>query len=84
MSLLWVLRKFIDPVQHREETEELRRKREAIPPDVDPDLLESAAPPPPKPDTRRWRCRVCGHQSGDGRYCPTCLADTMRPFVSSK
>lgn len=84
MSLVWLLRKFVDPVQHREDAEELRRKREAIPPDIDPDLVDAAAPPPPKADGRRWRCRVCAHESGDGSYCPTCLADTMKQIPSSK
>jgi hypothetical protein len=78
MSLLWLLRKFVDPIQ------ELRRKREAIPPDVDPDLIDNPVLPPPKADTRRFRCRVCAHESSDGSYCPSCLADTMKPIVSSR
>lgn len=24
-------------------------------------------------------CRVCGYQGPERHYCPTCLADTMRP-----
>lgn len=28
---------------------------------------------------RAYRCHVCAFESEDPSFCPTCLADTMRP-----
>ena len=76
MSMLDVLLRYIDdPVQYMRRQQELRRKREALPPEVDEDEIEMAElPPEPKVPVRE--CRVCQHRGVD-RFCPTCLAETM-------
>jgi hypothetical protein len=82
MSLLWELRRFIDPIDFRKEDEERRRARECLPPDVDPDQPDQIArgiAPTVNAPPARFACRVCGHRSTDASYCPECLADTMRP-----
>lgn len=33
-------------------------------------------------DPPTFECRVCGYQWQERGYCPTCLADTMRPLTS--
>jgi hypothetical protein len=65
MSLLWLFRKFVDPIEHRQEELDRQRKREVRPADPSPD------------DGKRFRCRICEHESPSRAYCPTCLADTM-------
>ena len=37
-------------------------------------MAQTPAGPPPT-----FECRVCGYVGAAGRYCPHCLADTMRP-----
>ncbi len=77
MSILDSLLRFIDPVQHRLQQEERRRKREAIPPEVDGDDVE-LPPPRPRAAVAPLTCRVCGYTGGpEYRYCPRCLAETM-------
>ncbi|HUS67444.1 MAG TPA: hypothetical protein VMZ28_23065 [Kofleriaceae bacterium] len=63
--MLWLFKRFVDPVAHRQESEEHRKKREVKPAEAAPDVL--------------YRCRVCAYQSNAGEYCPTCLAATMEP-----
>lgn len=79
MSILDSLRRLVDPVEHRKQEAEKRRKREAIPPEVNPDevdvkLPEARAAAEPSP----LSCSVCGHE-GKGAFCPVCLAETMKP-----
>jgi hypothetical protein len=77
MSLLDTLLKIIDPIHHRQMQEDRRRKREALPPDVDEDEIDDEVAPRP---TRAplMECRVCHHR-GTGQFCPDCLAQTMVP-----
>ncbi len=65
MSILRSLLRFVDPIAHRQKTDEERRK--------------TTAPAPSKtPDAERRVCRVCAYE-GTGRFCPRCLAETMEP-----
>lgn len=75
MSILEPLLRFIDINTHRLQQEERRRQREAIPPDFDPDELDTAPDAAPTV-VRELVCKVC-HERGVGRYCMTCLAETM-------
>jgi hypothetical protein len=76
MSMLDVLLKYIDdPVQYLRRQAELRRKREAVPPEVDEDEIELPSLPR-EPRVPLRECRVCQHRGHD-RFCPTCLAETM-------
>ena len=63
MSIIQSLTKLVDPVQAKEQAEELRKAREQ------PKREHSGDPP-------RFSCRICGHVSEDKAYCPECLADT--------
>jgi rubrerythrin len=76
MSILYSLRKWIDPNAWRDEQEDLRRQREDWPPEVDPDEVDTA-PPPPLRASIEYRCRICGYEGQGGEFCPTCLASTM-------
>jgi hypothetical protein len=67
MSLLWLFRKFVDPVGHAVEERDRHIKREVKPADEAKD-----DPPPPLA-----RCRICSYESTSREYCPSCLADTM-------
>jgi hypothetical protein len=75
--MLDLLRRFIDSIEYRKEEAEKRRKREALPPDQDPDLVDVVVPPSPAgaPEPTLV-CRICAH-AGTGPYCPVCLAETM-------
>jgi hypothetical protein len=65
MSILRTLLRFVDPIAHRQKTEEERRK--------------AATPAPRKArDPEARVCRVCAYE-GTGRFCPRCLAETMEP-----
>jgi hypothetical protein len=77
MSILDTLLKFIDPIEHHKKQEDRRRKREALPPDVDPDEIDEVLA---RPAARAplMECRVCHHR-GTGKFCPDCLAQTMVP-----
>jgi rubrerythrin len=33
-------------------------------------------------DPPMYRCRVCGLEAPIRHYCPTCLADTMKPIAA--
>jgi hypothetical protein len=77
--MLWLFKKFFDPNTAREEQEDLRRQREDWPPDVSPDDVDLEHEQTEAPPERR-RCRVCGHEAEDVKFCPTCLAETMVPI----
>jgi hypothetical protein len=74
MSILWSLRKLVDP--ERRALEETDRRIERERPRAESD---GATPPEAGPPTHE--CRVCGYLGRDGSYCPTCLAGTMRPIA---
>ena len=76
-AMLYLFRRLIDSIEARKEAAELRRKREAIPPDVDPDEIDVVVPARQDAEPNR-ACRLCGF-TGKERYCPTCLAETMEP-----
>lgn len=78
MSILYTLRRWIDPNAWRDEQEDLRRQREDWPPDVEPDDVDTA-PPPPTRARIEYRCRICDYTSERGEFCPHCLASTMQP-----
>jgi rubrerythrin len=65
MGIVESLTKLVDPAAAREREEERRVARE-IP------KKETAVAPPD-----RFECRVCGHRSAEGPFCPVCLAGTM-------
>jgi hypothetical protein len=77
MSMFWALLRYIDPVQHRQREEALRRQREDWPPDCEPDETD-LTPPALQAEASRHRCRVCGYEGGEREFCPTCLAGTMQ------
>jgi len=69
MSIIETLKKLVDPVRARQEEIERRADRER------PSRDDEGGPPP-----RRHRCRVCGLEDTAARFCPHCLAETMRPL----
>lgn len=77
MSLIWTLRKFVDPLAWLREDAEKRSAREDKPGEPKDGgggvRVEEVARPP-----ETWACRVCSYESGSGAYCPVCLADTMQ------
>ena len=81
VSLLWVLRKYIDSISQREEEAKQRRQREAWPADLSPDDTDIVIEDQPDKASERFRCRLCGHESADGAYCPDCLAPTMEKLL---
>jgi rubrerythrin len=78
MSLMWTLRKWIDP-EYRRDEEERRRLRETLMPEEpggpgdDPPIREVPA------KHAHFHCRVCGHRGNEPEFCPRCLAGTMQP-----
>jgi rubrerythrin len=70
MSIVESLIKLVDPAQAQAREEERRVAREQP-------KRDDAAPP-------LFVCRVCGHRSADGSYCPSCLADTMERAPSAR
>jgi hypothetical protein len=80
MSLLWLLRKYADPIAWQNEETSRRTKREVRPKEGDPDLT-GILPPPQSPRKKpRFVCRVCGEIGEASDFCATCLAGTMEPF----
>jgi hypothetical protein len=78
MSMLHLLRKYIDSIQFRQVEEESRRKREVKPPESDDDFVGVLPPPPAVKGAPLLTCRVCGYQAETRHpYCPRCLAETM-------
>ena len=76
MSLLWLFKRFVDPAGHHDEEEERRRQREVMPPEVADGKFDVTVPPPQE-RAERYRCRVCGAEANERKFCGTCLADTM-------
>jgi hypothetical protein len=74
-AFLWLF----DRIAWRQKQSERERKRNVIPPDVDPDevevRVESSTKTPP-----HLACRVCG-ELGRDRFCLRCLAETMEPVA---
>ncbi|MBU1220529.1 hypothetical protein KKF34_02105 [Myxococcota bacterium] len=69
MSIVYTLKKLVDPVRVR--MEETERKR----------LVEVGESE--KSEDAKYRCRVCGLESRSNEYCPACLADTMETVRQS-
>ena len=69
MSLIYSLKKIVDPNAARFEEARNRRLREEVKRADEGD------------DT--YRCRVCGFVSKSVEYCPSCLADTMERYQIS-
>jgi len=76
MSIIWTLRKLVDPIAHREAQAAQERDRKHA---RRQGLGEGGDTPPTATaeTSRRFECRVCGHRSADEEYCPRCLAATM-------
>jgi rubrerythrin len=66
MSILTSFKKLVDPETARIEEAERKAQREMPKRDA-------------SGDGPAYQCKICGHLSDDAAYCPTCLADTMRP-----
>ena len=75
--MLWGLLRYLDPIAHRKRQEDLRRQREDWPPDINPDDTDVTLPPESTVE-RKLTCRICGHADSEPRFCPVCLAETMR------
>jgi rubrerythrin len=75
--MLWALLRYLDPIAHRKRQEDLRRQREDWPPDINPDDTDLTLPPESTVE-RKLKCRICGHVGPEPRFCPVCLAETMR------
>lgn len=71
MSIVWTLRKYIDSIEHREAEAAQRRDRRVARRQGLSTGGEGNA------EVQPYACRVCGHRSTDGAYCPHCLAETM-------
>ena len=78
MSIIWTLKKLVDPIAHRQEAAALKKEREQ------PRYSMAGDPPDPGAagEEHPHVCTFCGHESREPEYCPVCLADTMRPVVS--
>jgi hypothetical protein len=83
MSIVWSLKKLFDPAAHTWEEGEKHAEREHPDDDdsSDPPRIEMApgGATAGKSAPERYQCRICGHTSTEGPYCPECLADTMKP-----
>ncbi len=79
--MLWLFRRFTDPVAHREVEEDRRRQRENVPPDADGASGGEVILPARDDPQRRFTCRVCQVsvqlRADDPRYCAGCLAETL-------
>jgi hypothetical protein len=64
MGIIESLTKLVDPVAARAREEELKVTRGT------PKKENAGAPP-------ELICRICGHRSAEGPFCPVCLAETM-------
>jgi len=80
MSIIYTLKKIVDPIAAREEDAQLKKAREEA-------RQQQSGDPPSPPGAgpggaaapSRFRCRCCGVEDAQGAYCPGCLADTMEP-----
>jgi rubrerythrin len=71
VSIVWTLRKLVDPIAHQTEEAQNERDRTHAQRQAVGDGDDGQGP------LTGYECRVCGYQAGDGAYCPKCLADTM-------
>jgi lipopolysaccharide biosynthesis regulator YciM len=79
MSMLHLLRKWIDIIEYRKVEDEKRRKAEVRPTAADDDeFVGVMVEPPGDGPAPKMTCRVCGYQAETRHpYCPRCLAETM-------
>jgi hypothetical protein len=66
VSIIESLTKLVDPMAAREREAERERLRAGS--------QQTPAGPP-----KTFECRVCGYLGPEPSYCPSCLAETMRP-----
>jgi hypothetical protein len=66
MSIIESWKRLVDPAGAREDAAERERLRQ-------PARQTESGPPP------TFECRVCGHLGPEPAFCPSCLAQTMRP-----
>jgi rubrerythrin len=69
MSPIWSLERLFEPpasIEAREREKLAARRREEDGGEADPPTFV---------------CRVCGFEWQERGYCPSCLADTMKPVV---
>jgi hypothetical protein len=59
----------------------LDKNDERLNKELDPTSASGEGPKSPglevKEGERHFRCRICGREETQARYCPDCLADTM-------
>jgi len=79
MSLLWSLRKYVDSIEHRQQEDDRKKKREVRPAEADGADGEVELVPKVNARIVDGACRVCGYEGDAKSYCPTCLAETMEP-----
>jgi hypothetical protein len=83
VSLLWLFKKYVDPIAHRQEEEDHRRQRENLPPDADGSVGGEVILPTHERPARLHRCRVCHAEvqlpPDEPPYCTACLAETLEP-----
>jgi hypothetical protein len=70
VGIIESLTKLVDPAAAHAREGELKIVRET------PKRDDTSAPP-------ELICRVCGHRSAQGPFCPVCLAETMERVPSS-
>lgn len=78
MSVLRSLYRLIDPIEHRRQAAEEKRKREALPPDFNPTEIEEPPARRPAKKGATYVCTVCGGV-GDDEFCLECLSGTREP-----
>ena len=71
MSIVYTLKKLVDPIRAYKEQAEHRGHLEQA-------SQQEAREPP------TFGCRLCGYRHTDGSYCPECLADTMQPASGTR
>ena len=69
MGIIESLTKLVDPAAARAREEELKVTR------ATPKRDDTSASP-------ELVCRICGHRSAQGPFCPVCLAETMERVPS--
>ena len=79
MSILYLLRKYVDPIQFQQQEEEKRRKLETRQAEEAGDDGEGEGKGAAAGRGARYCCRVCGYDGREPDFCPHCLAGTMVP-----
>jgi hypothetical protein len=78
MSLMWTLRRLIDPAAREEDGDREQQLRRAPSPVA---TGPGASPVWTPPRHARWgQCRVCARYVKDSRFCTACLAETVKPL----